>query len=138
MVIITGRRSTVNHALRELQPIVTLHPFFSFQDFVLQISWTCDIFMFFGKFGVLCFLQTPVFRFALLPYYPWIPDFPSEVICQFEALHLIFLDFVLQVRWNCDCFIEINVWVILESSGIYCHTEYNLKYLSHKLTFSLL
>ena len=37
-MIITGRRSTVNHALRELQPIVTLHPFFSFQDFVLQIS----------------------------------------------------------------------------------------------------
>ena len=24
---------------------------------------------FFGKFGVLCFLETPVFRFALLPYY---------------------------------------------------------------------
>ena len=23
----------------------------------------------FGKFGVLCFLETPVFRFALLPYY---------------------------------------------------------------------
>ena len=24
---------------------------------------------FFGKFGVLCFLKTPVLRFALLPYY---------------------------------------------------------------------
>ena len=24
---------------------------------------------FFGKFGVLCFLLTPVLRFALLPYY---------------------------------------------------------------------
>ena len=24
---------------------------------------------FFGKFGVLCFLVTPVLRFALLPYY---------------------------------------------------------------------
>ena len=24
---------------------------------------------FFGKFGVLCFLETPVLRFALLPYY---------------------------------------------------------------------
>ena len=23
----------------------------------------------FGKFGVLCFLETPVLRFALLPYY---------------------------------------------------------------------
>ena len=26
---------------------------------------------FFEKFGVLCFLETPVFRFALLPYYRW-------------------------------------------------------------------
>ena len=24
---------------------------------------------FFGKFGVLCFLEAPVFRFAILPYY---------------------------------------------------------------------
>ena len=24
---------------------------------------------FFGKFGVLCFLETPVLRFTLLPYY---------------------------------------------------------------------
>ena len=27
---------------------------------------------FFGKFSVLCFLETPVLRFALLPYYRWI------------------------------------------------------------------
>ena len=25
--------------------------------------------LFFGKFGLLCFLETPVLRFALLPYY---------------------------------------------------------------------
>ena len=25
--------------------------------------------LFFGKFGVFCFLETPVLRFALLPYY---------------------------------------------------------------------
>ena len=25
--------------------------------------------LFFGNFGVLCFLETPVLRFALLPYY---------------------------------------------------------------------
>ena len=25
--------------------------------------------LFFGNFGVLCFLEAPVFRFALLPYY---------------------------------------------------------------------
>ena len=27
---------------------------------------------YFGKFGVLCFLETPVFRFALLLYYRWV------------------------------------------------------------------
>ena len=27
--------------------------------------------LFFGKFGVLCFLETPILRFALLPYYRW-------------------------------------------------------------------
>ena len=26
--------------------------------------------LFFGKLGVLCFLEIPVLRFALLPYYP--------------------------------------------------------------------
>ena len=25
---------------------------------------------FFGKFGVICYLEKPVLRFALLPYYP--------------------------------------------------------------------
>ena len=30
--------------------------------------------MFFGKFGVLCFLETPVLRFALLPCYRYVID----------------------------------------------------------------
>ena len=30
---------------------------------------TCKKYSFFRKFGVLCFLETPVLRFALLPYY---------------------------------------------------------------------
>ena len=28
-----------------------------------------QVFSFFGKFGVFCFLETPVLRFALMPYY---------------------------------------------------------------------
>ena len=32
------------------------------------VSWGKEC-SFFGKFGVLCFLETPVLRFALLPYY---------------------------------------------------------------------
>ena len=31
-----------------------------------KLTFKC---LFFGKFGVLCFLETPVLRFALLPYY---------------------------------------------------------------------
>ena len=34
------------------------------------------MFVFFGKFGVLCFLETSVLRFALLPYYRRINGFP--------------------------------------------------------------
>ena len=30
--------------------------------------------LFFRNFGVLCFLETPVLRFALLPYYRWIGE----------------------------------------------------------------
>ena len=29
---------------------------------------------FFGKLGVLCFLETPILRFALLPYYQQFPN----------------------------------------------------------------
>ena len=35
--------------------------------------------LFFGKFGVLCFLVTPVLRFALLPYYQRIIKGPREL-----------------------------------------------------------
>ena len=44
---------------------------------------------FFGKFGVLCFLETPVLKFALLPYYRRSfvsPLFPSNI--QQLLLHL--------------------------------------------------
>ena len=37
---------------------------------------------FFGKFGVLCFLETPVLRFALLPYYRQIIQ---KIICKGES-----------------------------------------------------
>ena len=35
--------------------------------------------LFFGKFVVLCFLVTPVLRFALLPYYQRIIKGPREL-----------------------------------------------------------
>ena len=37
---------------------------------------------FFGKFGVLCFLETPVLRFSVLPYYRW---FQKKKICKFTG-----------------------------------------------------
>ena len=42
---------------------------------------------FFGKFGMLCFLKTPVLRFALSPYYRRILPLLSILI----SMHLIFL-----------------------------------------------
>ena len=41
---------------------------------------------FFGKFGMLCFLKTPVLRFALSPYYRRILSLLSILI----SMHLIF------------------------------------------------
>ena len=56
-----------------------LHNFSHYTDFVLlfclRYCYTCVCVsegkkcLFFVKFGVLCFLETPVLRFALLPYY---------------------------------------------------------------------
>ena len=43
----------------------------------------------FGKFGVLCFLETPVLRFALSPYYRRIIiNFYLFWECQFESSYL--------------------------------------------------
>ena len=36
--------------------------------------------LFFGNFDILCFLETPVLRFALLPYYRRIMGFPFKII----------------------------------------------------------
>ena len=33
---------------------------------------------FFGKFGVLCFLETPILRFALLPYYRRVNNYVEQ------------------------------------------------------------
>ena len=35
---------------------------------------------FFGNFGVLCFLEAPVLRITLLPYYQWIVEWHSVTI----------------------------------------------------------
>ena len=32
------------------------------------------------RFGVLCFLETPVLRLALLPYYQWVTNFRDEYL----------------------------------------------------------
>ena len=41
--------------------------------------------LFFGNFGVLCFLETPVLRFALLPYCRRIADFEFDNSCNFTV-----------------------------------------------------
>ena len=40
---------------------------------------------FFGKLGVLCFLETPVLRFVLLPYYPILSLRSRESFCLTET-----------------------------------------------------
>ena len=59
----------------------------------------CSFFRKFGKFGVLFFLEKPVLRFALLPYYQ-----PSS-----KWTHL-FLDVVMQVLGSLNCQLDVAVW----------------------------
>ena len=53
---------------------------------------------FFGKLGMLCFLETPVLRFALLTYYrrmdPWLPlyYFPPRLISKYGPEKTLYLD----------------------------------------------
>ena len=41
---------------------------------------------FFGKFGELWFFETPVLRFAILPYYRWNPNYESILKCRFSKM----------------------------------------------------
>ena len=52
-------------------------------------------FCFFGKFGVLCFHETPVFRFALLPYYR---QFISDKLIPDSVLLSVFYWLTLNCR----------------------------------------
>ena len=53
---------------------------------------------FFGKFGVLCFLETPVLKFALLPYYRRVLESFSKSLCSFY-FKTFFVWFVIQTLW---------------------------------------
>ena len=59
--------------------------------------------LFFGNFGVLCFLGTPVLRFALLPYYRLISNFREK--CDFlnsgnhASSTVIFEKLLVQIGW---------------------------------------
>ena len=53
---------------KQSTPSFPINEHFLSPDTHTYVSWgkTCS---FFGKFGGLCFLETPVLRFAILPYY---------------------------------------------------------------------
>ena len=69
---------------------------------------------FFGKFGVLCFLETPVLIFALLPYYLRNSVFKSILLTNlFEVFHLVIIFFLFQSF--CElCFLS-NIWIFVDS-----------------------
>ena len=57
---------------------------------------------FFGKFGALCFLETPVLRFALLPYYRR-SNFPQSIINVFSLIKKVrwklFIQIITCLKW---------------------------------------
>ena len=53
---------------------------------------------FYGKFGVLCFLETPVFRFAFLPYYRRLNAFSVGNLFRFIERKVVLL--FKNISWN--------------------------------------
>ena len=56
------------------------HAKISEKMFVLFVCLFFEKCLFFGNFDILCFLETPVLRFALFPYYRQIMGFPFKII----------------------------------------------------------
>ena len=69
--------------------------------------------LFFGKFGVLCFLETPVLRFALLPYYQWFASYVSSCHYQiFMNYHLLQFCYRNKIgTLKCHVKLELKKWV---------------------------
>ena len=69
----------------------------------------------FGKFGVLCFLETPVLRFALLPYYR-----------RYCLLLILFRNVILLVN-------SIKIWlnILVIFSRIWCLMNKDVKTFFH-------
>ena len=58
----------------------------------VQVGEKCS---FFGKFGVLCFLETPVLRFVLLPYYRQI----VHLFVQYKEAEVYKIENLWEVHW---------------------------------------
>ena len=72
------------YLLRKLSEIIVENKSITlFRRYCISGGKKCS---FFGKFGVLCFLETPVLRFALLPYYWWF-RVTTEWLLIFSTLH---------------------------------------------------
>ena len=69
---------------------------------------------FFEKFGVLCFLETPVLRFALLPYY-WRTSCYFQKLLYTESTSTLFLGYKrLRAPLTCGRFIS-NASIVVSS-----------------------
>ena len=69
--------------------------------------------LFFGNFGVLCFLETPVLRFALLSYYRWFARYVSS--CHYQIFYELPSITLLLAKWN---------------RNVKCHVKLELKKMS--------
>ena len=73
---------------------------------------------FFGKFDVLCFLETPVLRFAILPYYRWV--FPWVFLKKFILQVIKEFFFIIIYLLELACISLINVVLVAGSKLVFC------------------
>ena len=66
--------------------------------------------LFIGRFGVLCFLEAPAMRFALLPYYRrFVQNSYCYLLDYRVGLNVVAIEGVVSKPWNCK-----PIWIVLK------------------------
>ena len=88
------------------------------KNFLPPDTHTCVKCLFFGNFGVLCFLETPVLRFALLPYSRRTSGFQLNIIYLLVRHCTLYSFKLLGLTPCCQMLFALRVFSVVFSGGI--------------------